>query len=315
MNKRTIKRKLGSVRKRIAEVVIGLEEPIELLIISMLSGGHVLVEGPPGLGKTTLANTVAKSLGGSFSRIQMTPDLLPSDIIGINVFNPYDTTWVLRRGPIFANVVLIDELNRASPKVQSAFLQAMQEREVTIENETMQIIPPFMVIATQVPQGELGTYSLTGVQIDRFAYRLEIPNPSLATETSVLERIDEIESHSVEAALTSEELLELMNDVKKIHVESVVKEYIVQLVHYLRDNDYTRMGPSPRASIWILKGSRAYAMLQGRDFVIPDDVKAVLWYVIPHRLELTAEARIMDISTRSLVQNALDNIPVPKGLV
>ena len=127
MNKRTIKRKLGSVRKRIAEVVIGLEEPIELLIISMLSGGHVLVEGPPGLGKTTLATTVAKSLGGSFSRIQMTPDLLPSDIIGINVFNPYDTTWVLRRGPIFANVVLIDELNRASPKVQSAFLQAMQE--------------------------------------------------------------------------------------------------------------------------------------------------------------------------------------------
>lgn len=314
MNKRTIKRKLDAVRKRIAEVVIDLEDPVELLLISMLSGGHMLIEGPPGLGKTILANAFAKALGGSFSRIQMTPDLLPSDILGVNVFNPYDATWVLRRGPIFANVVLIDELNRASPKIQSAFLQAMQEREVTIENETLQIMPPFIVVATQVPQGELGTYSLTGVQIDRFAYRLEMSNPSLATEIRVLERIDEIESHSVETAITSEEIVELMNDVKNIHVESVVKEYIVQLVQYLRDSEFIMMGPSPRASIWILKGSRAYAMLQGRDFVIPDDVKAILEYVIPHRLELTVEARIMETSTKSLIQSALDNVPVPIGL-
>jgi MoxR-like ATPase len=314
MNKKTIKQKLNELRTKIAEVIVDLSDPIDIMLVSLLSEGHLLIEGPPGLGKTTLANTFADTVGGTFNRIQMTPDLLPSDIVGVNVYNPYDSTWVLRRGPIFGNVILIDELNRASPKVQSAFLQAMQEKEVTIENETLQIKTPFMVVATQVPLGEQGTYPLTNVQIDRFAYKLELKNPDQSTEIEILERIDQIESVNIEPTLKNQEVQELIEDVRKVHVESSVKEYIVKLVHQLRENNYTRGGPSPRASIWILKGARAYALIQGRGFVIPDDVKTMMKYVVPHRLDITVDARAEDITTDEIIKNALNTVRVPKEL-
>ena len=209
----------------------------------------------------------------------MTPDLLPSDILGVNVYNPFDYTWVLRRGPIFANIVLIDELNRASPKVQSAFLQVMQERQVTIENETLEIPQPFMVIATQLPFGELGTYPLTNVQIDRFAYRITLDNPGLESEMKILGRIDEIEDITVPGVVSGEEIIELMNQIKTIHVEESIVKYIVEIVQDIRASNYIRMGPSPRASIWLYRGSRAVAMVDGRDFVIPDDVKKLVPWV------------------------------------
>lgn len=314
MNKKTIKHKLNELRTNIAEVIVDLSDPIDIMLVSLLSEGHLLIEGPPGLGKTTLANTFADAVGGTFNRIQMTPDLLPSDIIGINVYNPFDSTWVLRRGPIFGNIVLIDELNRASPKVQSAFLQAMQEKEVTIENETLQIKPPFMVVATQVPLGEQGTYPLTNVQIDRFAYKLELKNPDQSTEIEILEKIDQIESVIIEPTLKNQEVQELIQDVREIHVESSVKKYIVELVHQTRENNYIRMGPSPRASIWLLKGARAYALIQGRGFVIPDDVKTMMKYVVPHRLEITVDARVEEISADKIIEETLNNVAVPKGL-
>jgi MoxR-like ATPase len=305
---------LTRIKENISRVIVGLEPIIDMMIVSMLSGGHILLEGPPGLGKTTLANTFAQSIGGSFKRVQMTPDLLPSDILGVNVYNPFDYTWVLRRGPIFSNVLLIDELNRASPKVQSAFLQVMQEREVTIENETLNIDPPFMVIATQLPVGELGTYPLTSVQIDRFAYRVELRNPEEITEIQILTKVDEIETGKIVQVVSGEDIMELMEVVKKVHIEDNLLQYIVEIIQNIRSNRYVRLGPSPMASIWIYKGARSKALMDGRNYVIPDDIKELVPFVVLHRVELTQEARLQDVSLIEIVNETLERIAVPKGL-
>ena len=310
---RAISSRLNSVRESVSGVIVGLEDMIEMMMVAMLSGGHILLEGPPGLGKTTLAKTFAQSIGGSFNRIQMTPDLLPSDILGVNVYNPLDSTWILRRGPIFSNIILIDELNRAAPKVQSAFLQVMQEQQVTIENETLDVSPPFMVMGTQLPLGELGTYPLTNVQIDRFAYRVELGNPGVDNEIRILERSDQIMAGGVEQVVTSEQILKLIEQTQQVHVEDVILRYIVDLVHGIRGNEYIRMGPSPRASIWLYRGSRAKALLDGRDYVIPDDVKSLVRHTVPHRIELTQESRFQQVSLMDIVDEMLENTVVPKG--
>ena len=306
--------RLAAVKMKVAETIVGLDDAVDMMLVAMISGGHILLEGPPGLGKTTLAKTFAQAIGGSFNRVQMTPDLLPSDVLGVNVYNPFDYTWVLRRGPVFANVVLIDELNRASPKVQSAFLQVMQEQEVTIENETLGIASPFMVVATQLPLGELGTYPLTSVQIDRFAYRVELGNPGVDDEVRVLGRVDAIESGEVVAVVGRDDVLGLMSLVHKVHVEESVMRYIVEVVQDIRGNQYVRLGPSPRASIWLYKGCRALAMLRGREYVTPDDVKHLVPYVVPHRVELNQEARIMEVTLQRIIEETLGRVPVPKGL-
>lgn len=305
--------KIGSIKDHVADTIVGLSDAIEILLVGMLTGGHVLVEGPPGLGKTTLARTFSHSIGGSFNRIQMTPDLLPSDVLGVNVYSPIDYTWVLRRGPVFANVVLIDELNRASPKVQSAFLQVMQEREVTIENETLAVPEPFMIIGTQLPVGELGTYPLTSVQIDRFAYRITLENPSVGDEVEVLRRVDSIDAGGVEEVVSGEDILDLRKQLLGIHVEDIVLGYIVDLVHSIRSNRYVRLGPSPRASIWLYRGARALALIEKRGFVIPDDVKKLVPYVIPHRVELTQEARLDNVDVMQIVEETLGRVKVHKG--
>jgi MoxR-like ATPase len=305
---------LKKIKENIASVIIGLEDIVDMMIVSMLSGGHILLEGPPGLGKTTLANTFAESIGGSFKRIQMTPDLLPSDILGVNVYNPFDYTWVLRRGPIFSNIVLIDELNRASPKVQSAFLQVMQERQVTIENETLEIDPPFMVLATQLPVGALGTYPLTSVQIDRFAYRVELGNPEIDKEIRILSKVDDIDAGPVSQVVSGEDILELMEEAKKVHIEESLLRYIVEIIQDVRSNRYVRLGPSPRASIWIYKGARAKALMDSRNYVIPDDIKQLVPFVVLHRVELNQEARLQEINTMNIVNETLHRVPVPKGL-
>ena len=313
MKNKTIKEKFDALKTNIAEVIVGLEEVTEMMLVSLISGGHILLEGPPGLGKTTMAKTFAQSIGGSFNRVQMTPDMLPSDILGVNVYNPLDYTWVLRRGPIFSNLVLLDELNRASPKVQSAFLQVMQELQVTIENETLEVPQPFMVIATQLPLGELGTYPLTNVQVDRFAYRIELGNPSAEVELEIIQRIDSIEVGIVEGVISGSEILELMAKVRTVHIEPVLEKYIVDIVQDIRNNDYIRLGPSPRASIWLYKGAKALALVRGREFVVPDDVKGLVKHVVPHRIELNQEARFQEIQLMTLIKETLNRVPVPKG--
>lgn len=312
MQANEVQARLTSIRKRVGEVVVGYDDVVETLIVALLSGGHVLLEGPPGIGKTTLARSFAQSVGGDFKRIQMTPDLLPADVLGVNVYNQRDGTWSLKRGPVFANVVLVDELNRAPPKVQSAFLEVMQERQVTIEGQTLHMERPFMVIATQVPYTRAGTYLLSDVQLDRFAFKVDVGYPTRGVEDEILQRVDALESRTLDAILSTDDVNELSEQVSTITMHERIRGYILDVVAWLRGNPSVREGPSTRAGLWLLKGSRAMALLEGRDYVVPDDVKFLADKVLTHRVELTPQARAEDVSESGLVKAALEAVPVPK---
>jgi MoxR-like ATPase len=304
-----------SIRQIIDEVsryVVGMGDVIALMLIAMLTEGHILIEGPAGTGKTHLAKVFASTIGGSFSRIQMTPDLLPADIIGTIYYDIASRTWQLKRGPIFANVILADELNRATPKAQAALLEAMQEMQVSIEGKTYELPRPFLLIATQIPYGGEGTYPLTDVQRDRFAYSVEVSYPSREQELAIISSIDFIEKPRVSQVVSASELVKLIESVVRVKVSERVKNYILDIVARVRSFDEVSSGPGPRASIWLLKGSRALAFLESRDYVIPDDVKKLAYHVLPHRIKVKLEYQADNISPLSIVEKALKEVEVPK---
>jgi MoxR-like ATPase len=305
----------NTIEKIISEIqkfIIGKKDVIEMLLVALVSEGHILLEGPPGTAKTLLAKTFAQTIGAKFTRIQMTPDTLPADILGTMVYNVKTSEFYLKKGPIFSNIILVDELNRAPAKTQAAFLEVMQEKQVTIEGNTYPVEKPFLVLATQIPYGSAGTYPLTEVQIDRFAYKIKISYPTPEEEIRILEKIDYIETEPVKQVVTKEEILKLIEEAKKVYVSEAVRKYIVDIITGLRNNhNILEEGPSTRASIWMMKASRAYALINGRNYVIPDDVKTVAPHVLRHRIQLRKEV-IEEMTEEKVIQETLLITPVPK---
>jgi MoxR-like ATPase len=292
--------------------IVGKKEVIKMMLVALISEGHILLEGPPGTAKTLMAKTFAQATGLDFARIQMTPDTLPADILGTVVYDVRSGDFHVRRGPIFANIVLVDELNRAPPKTQAAFLEVMQERQVTIEGVSHPVDRPFLVLATQIPYGSPGTYPLSEVQVDRFAYKVRVSHATPEEEVKILEMADLIEAGQVRQVAGKKQVLELVEEARKVYISAPVRQYIVDLVTGLRKNHALLEGPSTRASIWMMKAGRAHALISGRSYVIPDDAKAVAPHVLRHRLQLRREI-VEEVSEDQLVEEILSITPVPKG--
>jgi len=299
------------LKKEISKAVVGKEDVIELLTIALLSEGHVLVEGIPGVAKTTIAKAFSSAIGLEFSRIQLTPDLLPADIIGIFYYDQKTGEWTIKHGPIFANVVLADEINRAQPKTQSALLEAMQEKQVTIEGVTHKLPEPFLVIATMNPLEHEGVYVLPEAQLDRFMLKIEVGYPDKEEEIGLLKRKSRGEFWDVKPAITREELLGLMKKVKEVEVSDEIIEYIYAIVSKTRSDERLLFGASPRASEHLLYAARASAFLDGRDYAIPDDVKKVAQAVLSHRLLLKAEYELEGVSTKEIIREIIEETEVP----
>lgn len=310
---------LSKARTEIGKVIIGQNEVIDLSLIAIFTGHHALVEGVPGIGKTLLVRTLAKVLGCPFSRIQFTPDLMPSDITGINVFNLQKNTFTLVKGPVFTTFLLADEINRAPAKTQSALLQAMQERRVTIDGETHELSPNFTVFATQNPVEYEGTYPLPEAQKDRFMFKVQMDYPTkdeeltLARETLGKDSPEELlDRGAVKGIISAEELTRFREVLQTVTVREELTGYIVEIVRATRDHESLLVGAGPRATQSLLLASRAHAVLQGRDFVTPDDVKAMVPGVLQHRLVMRPEFEIEELTVREVVQRILEGITVPR---
>lgn len=300
------------IAQEVSRVIVGKEDTKELLMAALISGGHVLIEGLPGTAKTSLARSFAGAMGGQFKRIQLTPDMLPADITGFYLYSVSGSSRFVQ-GPLFANIVLADELNRTTPRTQSALLEAMQENQVTIEGQTYPLPKPFMVIASQLAYGAEGTYPLSEVSGDRFLFRVWSGYPSQAEEKLVLSRIDEITETRVNAVVTLDELLQVQAAATKVFVSQEIADYIVSLVNHVRRNPDILAGPSPRGSIAIFRGARSLALLNGREFVLPDDVKRLLVPALEHRTRVRPEAEMEGVTANAVLQTAVEEVPVPKA--
>jgi MoxR-like ATPase len=304
------------VIRNVEQVIIGKHAEIQLALIALLCQGHILIEDVPGVGKTMLAKAIAKSLGCQFKRIQFTPDMLPSDVTGVSVFNQKTRQFEFRPGPVMAQIILTDEINRATPKTQSALLECMEERQVTIDGVTYPMSKPFLVIGTQNPIEYEGTFPLPEAQLDRFLIRLNLGYPSSRDEMAILD--SQQYSHPVEhigEVLSTAELLAAQERVKEVYVDSLVKEYIVAVVNATRSHPDVYLGASPRGSLALYKTSQVLAALEGRDYVIPDDIKALAVPALAHRLIINPSARIKNVDLRAVIDEVLHNVPVPGAQV
>lgn len=300
------------IRENVQRVIVGKEEIINLVLAAILSEGHILLEDVPGTGKTTLAKAIARSLGASFHRIQFTPDLLPSDVTGINFFNQKSQEFEYRPGPVVSQIVLTDEINRATPRTQSALLEAMQERQITVDLETIALPRPFLVIATQNPIELEGTFPLPEAQVDRFLLKIDIGYPTEDEERTILNRFrTEDPLETLDAVTDPDTVAEMIRQVREIRVEESVHNYIVQVIRTTREHHEVDLGASPRATMALYRTCQAWAAIQGRDFVLPDDVKRLAPYVITHRIMLSPQMRLRGRKPEEIVADIVNTVPVP----
>ncbi len=303
---------LAPLRKNLCDVIYGKIECIDALIVALLAGGSVLIEDVPGVGKTTLAKALARSIDAKYSRIQFTPDLLPADVLGSSIYNPVSGDFRFEPGPIFCNILLADEINRASPRTQSALLEAMNESQATIEGQRRPLAQPFMVIATENPIEFHGTYPLPEAQLDRFLVRLAIGYPSVEVEADILKshaRVEPLET--IEPVLSLEEVRRMQQEVGSVHTDDSIVEYAVEIAHATRRDNRLQLGISTRGSLMLVRAARGRAYSHGRDFVTPDDVLWVIPYVVPHRILLTAKTRHSGTTAEQVVADIVSHIKVP----
>lgn len=312
--------KIDAIKSEVAKVVVGHENMIDGLLTGLLCEGHILIEGIPGLAKTTTVKALSQSLGLDFKRVQFTPDLLPSDILGAEIYDPQNNDFRIKKGPVFTNLLLADEINRAPAKVQSALLEVMQERQVTIGDESFRLHPPFFVMATQNPVEQEGVYQLPEAQLDRFMLKLKVDYNTKEEELSIARRIANKTSETIHAVIAHEELGELKKAVSNVHVDEEVERYMIELVAATRDPkayklediaDYIQFGASPRVSIDMFKAVKAMAYLRGKDFVTPVDIAYIAKDLMRHRIILTYEAEAEGITTDEIIERVLEAVPIP----
>jgi MoxR-like ATPase len=303
-----------NIINNIEKVIVGKRSAVELAIISLLCQGHLLIEDVPGVGKTVLARSIAKSLGCIFSRIQFTPDMLPSDVTGVSIYNQVSTQFEFRPGPLMAQIVLSDEINRATPKTQAALLEAMEEHQITVDGVTHILPRPFMVLATQNPIEYEGTFPLPEAQLDRFLLRLRLGYPDINDEINILERQQyQHPVNDLKQIAPADELLQAQEAIKSIYVAPAIKRYIVELTHQTRQHEDVYLGASPRGSLALFRTGQARAAIEGRDFVLPDDIKALIKPALSHRVILGPAARLRDLSSDQILDEIISRVPVPGG--
>jgi len=308
--------KIQMLRYQIAQIIVGQKEAVELILTAILADGHVLIEGVPGVAKTLLAKLIARLIDARFSRVQFTPDLMPSDVLGTTVFNMQSQQFSFHPGPVFGDIVLVDEINRAPAKTQAALFEVMEERQATVDGERHPMGPLYTILATQNPVEQEGTYKLPEAQLDRFMMKITMGYPTVDEEVEILNRhLDQTPAVQVESLtpfITQDELLEMRQMLRQVYIEPSLLRYMAQLIEQTRQSKTIFLGASPRASVAIMQASRAYALLQGRDFVTPDDIKQVAPSVLAHRIILTAEAEMEELTPQRVVLALIEKVEVPK---
>lgn len=316
INLEELREAIGKIRIELKKVIVGQDKMIDQLLVAILSNGHVLLEGVPGVAKTITAKLLAKTIEIDFSRIQFTPDLMPSDILGTSIFDLKKSEFEFKKGPIFSNLILIDEINRAPAKTQAALFEVMEERQITIDGNKYQLELPFLVIATQNPIEQEGTYRLPEAQLDRFLFKINIDYPSLSEEINIIEREHNLQNNNkieqVNSVITQSEIVKFQAIIKQIIVEQHLIAYIAKIVTNTRENSFLYMGASPRASIALLNAAKGFAAIRGRDFVTPDDIKDAAIPVLQHRVIVTPEREMEGLSSAEIIKQILESVEIPR---